>query len=362
MEYILFLTYQCNLSCAYCFAKGLVHNNEKRDNIMTLESVIRVCEYIEKDIKANNWEDNSIVFFGGEPSLVPNVILDIIARTSHIDLNYSIYTNGLVLDSLPDSILEKLQSVFVAIDGDKEVHETYKPLGSYDKVLRNVNTLRNKTKTQFIARITMEESTNIFHSVMNLLDHFDHVHWQIVNKESFRDPTTLIENYSFNVQMLFNEWKKALRLGIVLNIIPFNRIVLSLLKNENLLSFRCGCGSSTQAIDINGNIFTCDEYIGNQKNSIGNIQDNNYNLICYISHQELFDDCVKCDVSSICLGRCRKLLETQSAEHIRIYCALTKALLNTIMLSLDEIKQIIKEQKIDLYRLNTDTTDTEIIP
>lgn len=362
MEYILFLTYRCNLNCSYCFAKNLVHNNKMNNLSITPENIDRVCNYIENDLIINNRKDNSIVFFGGEPSLVPNIILEIIRKTSHLNLNYSIYTNGILLNKLPDSLLEQLQSILVAIDGDKKIHERYKPIGSYDKILNNVKEIRNRTNAEIIARITLEEDSNIYVSAKELLKHFDFVHWQIVNKESFNNSRQFIENYKINIKQLFVEWLEALRMGVVMNIIPFNRIVLLLLSNKKALSFRCGCGSSIQAIDVRGNIYICDEYIEKKENAIGNICDNKYDIIRYKSHIDLFNDCIHCEVSDICLGRCRKALETQSANHIRIYCELTKVLIRIIEESINEIRTIIAEKNISLSRFHTEIYNTEIIP
>lgn len=362
MEYILFLTYRCNLRCEYCFVKDLVQDKEKKQLSITPEKIQQICAYIQNDICVNKWRDNSIVFFGGEPSLVPDIITDIIERTSHLNLSYSIYTNGLNLDQMPSSLLKKLHSILVAIDGDKNAHETYKPIGSYEKIISNVSAVKHITNAQIIARITMEENTNIYHSVKNLLNLFDYVHWQIVNKDKFQDPKKLIENYTIDLKKLFQMWKESLNNGVILNIIPFNRIVLSLLTSETLASFRCGCGSSIQAIDIDGDIYSCDECVGNKNLSIGSISDNKYNLLQYKSHQDIFPDCIKCDVSSICLGRCRKCLETQSSEHIRTYCELTKTLIKMITMSIEEISDSIKRHQIDLKRLHTEVYDTEVIP
>lgn len=361
MEYILFLTYRCNLHCKYCFASDLVHNNK---NIATIshEYIKNVCEYITSDIATNYRKNNSVVFFGGEPSLVPEIIIDIINKTSHLNLKYSIYTNGLLLDKLPDVLLKKLHTILVAIDGDKENHERFKPIGSYEQIINNITVIRNKTNAQIIGRITLEESSNVYYSVKNLLGHFDYVHWQIVNKSCFSDSTKFIKNYKININRLFEYWKDSLRNNIILNIIPFNRIILSLLTQEHLSSFRCGCGSSIQAIDINGNIYSCDEYIEDRNYSVGNIDNKKYNLLNYRTHTELFPDCSKCDISNICLGRCRKLLETQSPELIRVYCQLTHILVDMILQSLDEIKGIIDSHKMDLSNFHTEIYDTEIIP
>lgn len=362
VEYILFLTYRCNLTCEYCFAKNLVSNREKNTVFVTQEKIKSICKYIEKDIRVNHREKNSIVFFGGEPSLVPDIIDEIIEQTSHLKLNYSIYTNGLLLDKFPDYILKKLQTILVAIDGDKNSHERFKPVGSYERIIDNVQTLKGKTDAQIIGRITLEESSNIYYSVKNLLGLFDYVHWQIVNKDKFYNSERFIIEYKQNLQYLFDDWIEALDSGIVLNIIPFNRIVTSLLLGETESSFRCGCGSTTQAIDVDGNIYLCDEYIESHNNSLGSIYDDNYNLIQYKSHVDLFTECRRCDISAICLGRCRKMLETQTRENIAIYCKLTKILANMVIDSLDEIKQIIFRKKIELSRFHTEIYDTEVVP
>ncbi|MBD5112167.1 MAG: 4Fe-4S cluster-binding domain-containing protein [Ruminococcaceae bacterium] len=362
MEYIIFLTYRCNLNCEYCFAKNLVHNREKNTLSITQDKIISICKYIERDIKINHCENNSIVFFGGEPSLVPNIIEEIIKRTEHLRLNYSIYSNGLLLDRLPDFILKKLQTILVAVDGDKENHEKFKPVGSYETILNNVRAIKGKTKAQVIGRITLEENSNLYYSVKNLLNSFDFVHWQIVNKENFNNPEKFIAEYKQNLQRLFRDWIDALSSGVVLNIIPFNRIVLSLLSNEALASFRCGCGSTIQAIDVDGNIYLCDEYIENANNSLGTIYDDNHNLISHKNHFNLFGDCSQCRIASICLGRCRKMLETQPQNNIRVYCKLTRILVDMVVESIEKIEQIVSNQNMDLSNFHAEIYDTEVIP
>ena len=53
MEYILFLTYRCNLQCKYCFAKNVVHNEKTRALTVTSENIDNICQYIRNDIKVN---------------------------------------------------------------------------------------------------------------------------------------------------------------------------------------------------------------------------------------------------------------------------------------------------------------------
>lgn len=362
MEYILFLTYRCNLNCAYCFAKNLVHNKDTKNFTVSPSRVNEICEYIKKDIHVNHREDNSIVFFGGEPSLVPDIIMNIMEKTGDLKIRYSIYTNGLLLNDLPDELLKKLSSILVAIDGDRKTHVMYKPAESYDAILWNVAKIKPKTQAQIIARITMEETTDIYASVMNLVDSFDYVHWQIVNKDCFIDPEKMKKNYRKGIERLFDQWLRSLKNGEVINIIPINRIVLSFINPRREQSFRCGCGSSIQAIDVAGNIYACDECVGSKENVVGTIRDGKVDLIKYKKHTDLFEDCKSCTISNICLGRCRKLLESQRLEHIRIYCEMTKILVGTVFQSIDEIKTVITKQGIDTSLLCSETYHTEIIP
>lgn len=107
--------------------------------------------------------------------------------------------------------------------------------------------------------------------INHVISSFDYVHWQIVNKGKFNNTEKFIGKYKQNLHCLFNNWLKALSFGIVLNIIPFNRIVRSLLLNETLISFRCGCGSSIQAIDVDGNIYATNIYRLSLKKILGHI-------------------------------------------------------------------------------------------
>ena len=261
MEYALYFTYRCNLSCEYCFIKNFVGSEDKENKTITPETIKQVCQYIENDIKTNAREDNWLAFSGGEPCMEPGVILDLMAGTSHLNLRYAMYTNGMLLNRLPDELLEKMHCFLIAIEGDKKIHESYKPTGSYDKILSNVKEIKRRTTAETIARLTIQENSNICRSVGDLADHFDFVYWQIVNKDSFDNPKAFIDNYTLNIPKLFDSWKEALKRGRVLNYIPFSRIVLSQIENKTIPSFWCGSGSDHQAIDMHGNIYTCDEFL-----------------------------------------------------------------------------------------------------
>lgn len=365
MEYIIFLTYRCNLRCPYCFASNVVFNQSPSKYCLSDENIRQLTKFIRHDISRRYSKDNSIVFFGGEPTLALDTIDYIIKETSDLNLKYSIYTNGLLLDTIPQHLLSKLNTILVAIDGDKRAHETYKPIGSYDKVIRAVQKIRGLYPGELIARITMEENTNIYESVTNLLKDFDFVHWQIVNKPSFNNSKALIESYTCNINKLVDFWIDAMAGGVIYNIIPFNEIMLRLISADlnDCPSFLCGCGKDVMAIDVEGRIYQCDEYINKPNGSISSIfsQDRDVDLN-YKSHTELFDDCKTCNISSICLGRCRKALETCSTAQIRTYCSLTHILIEKLATEVESVRNIITHNQWSINCFPHSIYKTEIIP
>lgn len=178
-----------------------------------------------------------------------------------------------------------------------------------------------------------------------------------------RAPPQFKKAYKAGLQKLFNFWLDNFKREKNIDIIPFQATIASLVFNypKNKYPFRCGVGKSVQIIDVDGKIYWCDELVGDKKALIGNITDkrvkNNYK-----THYEIFGDCQTCDVSKICRGRCRKCLEVYTPEHNRVYCELTKFLINIIKKRLGEIKKIIKKQKLTLNKFYKTRYLTEEIP
>lgn len=309
--------------------------------------------------KRGDW----VVFFGGEPLLAPQIIDNFIKKFQNTKIRFAMYTNGLLLDKIPKAILKKIAVIFVSADGDKKTQEKHRGVGSHHRVIENIDLTRKKTDAQFIGRMTIDEETNLYESTINLLKHTDLVHWQIANKPIFRNPNKFVKSYKTDLEKLFDFWMDNFKKGTNINIIPFQAIVSSLIFNypKNKSSFRCGVGRSVQVIDADGKIYWCDELVGNKKAFIGSIANkrvkNNYK-----AHFKLFDDCKNCNISKICRGRCRKCLEVYIPKHNRMYCELTKFLINIIEKRLDEIKKTIKKQNLTLNNFYKMRYLTEEIP
>jgi len=358
MEFYVYLTYNCNLSCTYCSARKVVSTSGQRT--ISVDMVENVVEYIERNVDG---DDDALVFFGGEPLLVPEAVESFINKTEHLNLTYRLFTNGLLIKRVPLELLKRIDVIFVSVDGDKRAHEMHRAQGTYDKIFENIDYLRSNTDSHIIGRVTVEEETDIELSVRKLLEVVHSVYWQIVNKPQFKNPQKFITRYNDDVTRLFSFWMEHLTEGENLNIIPFQAIVASIVFNypEEKKSFRCGSGHSYQTIDIDGNVYFCDEYIGDSEGIVGNVIDGTVSLD-YKYHEELFADCERCEVSKICLGRCRKFLSKYKDEHKRVYCDVTKHLINEIASRKDEITSLVDKYRMSLESIYPAPKCTEEIP
>lgn len=136
-------TIDCNFNCIYCFQKdgkdNLYMSKNVQDNIIT---------FIKQ--QANNIEDLSIVWYGGEPLLNMQAIEylseNILEVCEKNNVRYYAYmvTNGY---NLTEEIVKRLRELQVlglqvTIDGTEKIHNERRPLvggqGTFRQILKNV--------------------------------------------------------------------------------------------------------------------------------------------------------------------------------------------------------------------------------
>lgn len=120
----LYVTENCNLKCTYCY-QGNCHSNKK----MTFELA---CDVIDKALK-NEYFNNNVEFFGGEPTLEFDLIKKIMDK--YPKLLYSITTNGNFIHFKPEDkeYIKKLDSLIVSIE----------PNNSTSKYMRKIPDLKH---------------------------------------------------------------------------------------------------------------------------------------------------------------------------------------------------------------------------
>lgn len=312
-----------------------------------------------------------IIFYGGEPTLaLDNMrqIMDNIKAKA-----FMIQTNGLLLDHLETSYLNRLNTILVSLDGDEHLTDYYRGKGNYRRVIENLKLLRERGfHGELIARMTVDEETRLDEAVKWLLYNkefpFSSIHWQLDAQFWKRDYNLYrirdwFKNYNEDVNILIQNWVTFMeKTGQVLKIYPFLGITESLLKGEPT-KLRCGAGWTEFNIQTDGNITPCPVMAGMKDFYLGNIRETNPEDL--VNARELKQPCTECSVKTICGGRCLYANATKlwGEEGYLIVCRTVLNLIESLFAIIPRIRSLIdkgtlKLQDFDYAKYNS----CEIIP
>lgn len=321
--------------------------------------------FMEKDTKP------VLIFYGGEPMLFIDKIKQIMDNVKVKQFN--IQTNGLHLNKLETKYVNRLKTIFVSIDGTEKLTDYYRGKGVYMQVTKNINQIKkNGFNGEIIARMTLMEETDIYKNVRWLLNNpdcsFNSIHWQLdagfwkndFYKRNFKEWT---ENY-YNPQIrkLVKFWLDTMeKESKVLRLYPFMGVMQSLLKQEDT-HLRCGSGWMNYSIQTDGHIIPCPAMSGMKDYYLGHIRDINP-LQLRVVHIE--KPCTSCKVLPECGGRClyANITKQWSKEEYNLVCRTVKNLIESLKLSIPQVKRLIGEEKIKLSDFDYLKYDScEIIP
>jgi len=83
---------------------------------------------------------------------------------------FMIQTNGLFLDKLDSTYVNRFHTILVSIDGNESITNHYRGENTYRKIIDNLKLIkRNNFQGELIARMTVMEKTDIFKQVKWLL-------------------------------------------------------------------------------------------------------------------------------------------------------------------------------------------------
>lgn len=353
------LTNQCNLQCTYCFGEATEDvDNDFPETDIDYELPKRVNydlaslgKFCRKD------PDCTLIFYGGEPLLQIEEMKKIMDNVNA--QHFLIQTNGLFLDRLGSDYANRLHTIMVSIDGDEALTDLHRGKGTFRKVMGNLKLIhQNGFEGELIARMTVDEQTDIFKEVKWLLNNpefsFSSVHWQLnagfwkndFSRRKFR--TWAEENYNPNLQRLISFWVDTMeKERKVLKLYPFLGIAQSLLLKEEKSLMRCGGGWINYAIQTEGHIIPCPTMWGMKDYYVGHLSDANP-----LKLKQVFvgDPCVGCDIFNVCGGRCLYANITQrwDKQAYSLVCNTVRNLAESISAQLPRIRELIQGGTIDL--------------
>ena len=308
-KFIVNVSQKCNMRCRYCYAEGGSYSNW---GMMSEETAIKTMKYFSKnfDIISN------ILFFGGEPLLNIHVIQRICEEVSNWkDIpRFGVVTNGTILTKKIIKVLKKYRiGITVSIDGSERIHNYLRPFlngkGTYDTIVKNLQLFRDE-----LGNISYEGTYTREHQKMEISykDVLDHLRNNLKFKIGTLVPAVSSEASNFSPEnMDFSETTKF-SLGSVLNGKIDTEVlhVLYLLIRKKKLKYICPIGVSVFAVDINGDIYPCQMFIGDKTYKMGNVKKNiplekqlEYKQVVkrlQITNKEINLKCKKCWASPLC--------------------------------------------------------------
>lgn len=161
----------CNLRCRYCWNMGGSYGRPSLNNKMDSRISYKALDLLVKE--SAGFRDLVVDFYGGEPLLNFDVIRNTIEycgkiqREKKINFRFLLATNGTLLDKeAGEFLIENGVDIAVSIDGPQKIHDLQRPFpgrrGSFDAIMKNINSLREKYKRCIVGRATFTPySTNV---------------------------------------------------------------------------------------------------------------------------------------------------------------------------------------------------------
>lgn len=156
------ITLNCNLNCIYCMQQGIELRNRERNGSLSPQDRVNLWLALMDlfDTKAI-----VVTFFGGEPSLYPGKLSEIIriAEKKQVPVKqYNIITNAV---SFSDHMFEVLRNpnfrfIQITLDGPKHIHDrrriSRKYNGTWEMIVGNINKLLNETNLTIVIHTVLD--------------------------------------------------------------------------------------------------------------------------------------------------------------------------------------------------------------
>lgn len=257
----LFVTEKCNLDCSYCYHK-------KSDDVLSVEQ----GKNILNRLKVISPETMGINFFGGEPLLYPETVLELAlyAKSLWEKTEFHISTNGTYFD---EEMFEKFNElnmhVQVSFDGDEETQN--KDRGQFELVRDNIVKML-KIYPELSVRMTFTPETVGF-----LTRNVQFIHRLGVKKIMHhatmeKDWTTEhVQEYNYQLMNLYHYRRWCQRAKIAFQFLFIDK-TLKILNDEVPSEVEyCMAGKSYMAILPNGDVYPCHRAASGRLFKLGNV-------------------------------------------------------------------------------------------
>lgn len=369
MFYHIYVTDECNLCCSYCRGKLFTLEDDGSQVLVDADIPTEIV-YPLPDLYRFLSEDPDpvVTFIGGEP-LIRSETVQLIMDNAPVK-RFMLQTNGLLLDRLSSSCINRFETILISLDGDRTCTDRHRGQGTYDRVLARAGEVRNRGfGGELIARMTVALDTKIDIAVMHLAYEthglFDAIHWQIdanftPDFDENRFPLW-VTGYNAGITRLADQWVSEMGHGRVLRWYPFLDCMEDLLLGRPT-GLRCGSGHSNYTILTNGQVTPCPVMVGMPEYYLGSISETHPSRLPSVG---VLGPCENCDIRTFCGGRCLYswIVKPWPLEGVARVCGTVRHLRSVLMDRLPTVRHLLDRGTIGLSDFShTKYNGCEIIP
>lgn len=318
------LTSACNLACEYCFQKGTFQD---KPVTVTKDTADNFVNWLVDFAENANSSSVVVLFYGGEPTLVPEHMIRIADQSrkligSRRHLTFGIYTNAV---NIPNEIMSLFNAkdfkfAQVSIDGPPNVHNRRRSTKSGKPTFyRVIDNIKSMLRCNISVRIVINFDKDNAPDVPALLDFISKDELLRTADLAF-NPVFVTEGNNPYCAVHCPSEDRSYALWQTLYREAADR---PLKVNPLRLLFKGPCSFHRNGhifVSPEGNIFECIGLIGTDTVSSGNINsgfvwdDLRIREMWVNRHSKFRDECLACCYLPICLGGCRfkALCETGS--------------------------------------------------
>ena len=286
----LHIAHDCNLACKYCFAEeGEYHG---RRALMSFEVGKKALDFLIAN--SGNRINLEVDFFGGEPLMNWNVVKQLVeyGRSQEKEHNkkfrFTLTTNGMLLnDENIDYINREMSNVVLSLDGRREINDAMRPnaggKGSYDTIVPKYQQFvaMRGDKDYYVRGTFTKKNLDFSQDVLHMVElGFDQVSVEPVISDpqlpfaiTEEDLPAIREEYD-RLAGIILERKKAGK--------GFNFFHFMLDLDQGPCAIKrlrgCGCGNEYAAVDPDGGVFPCHQFVGKPEWQMGNVLTGDYDL------------------------------------------------------------------------------------
>lgn len=296
------LTEKCNFSCKYCYQNNIFNNDT---NI--LDNLDNIGKYI-MELQSNGYNKFYIYFFGGEPLLKKEYILEIkkyleekIFNKNNL-VNYGIGTNAYFLDEEFVSMFKHL-NIDTTLTYEKDhnyLRANIKQEKTYETILNNLIKVQKKAKINL--------GYNVNHYNIKYFDEFLN-DIKIKGLKNVKISFYYLENYDFNgfINKLnyekFLEWKSSEAIDILIKHKYY-------VYGTPFYSYKINCdGYDNHSIKIfsDGNLGLCNatKFYNRRRIdfNINNVLEYKKSVVNLENSTKNNEYCEQCDLIGVCMGK-----------------------------------------------------------